>query len=75
MVLVRSEAEGDPTGKGGGMKHLRVANSSGPGELAQRQPLSALCYIFIDWGGCTRIDQCGFDFADCEVDDICLIDY
>lgn len=58
------------------MKHLRVAN--GAGHLppsASAVPASQLCYIFIDWGSCGGVDQCGFDFGACPGEDVCLIDY
>jgi len=55
------------------MKHLKAANAVSPVSCAV--PASQLCYIFIDWGGCDSVDQCGFDFGDCPNDDVCLIDY
>lgn len=58
------------------MKHLKAANCVGPSSPTSRAvPASQLCYIFIDWGGCQEVDQCGFDFGDCPNDDVCLIDY
>lgn len=59
--------------KEGSMKHLRVAN--GTTETAGATPASLLCYIFIDWGSCGTIDQCGFDFGNCGTRDVCLVDY
>jgi len=55
------------------MKHLRVAN--GTTETAGAAPASLLCYIFIDWGTCGSVDQCGFDFGNCGTRDVCLVDY
>jgi hypothetical protein len=55
------------------MKHLRVAN--GTTETANAVPASLLCYIFIDWGDCGSVDQCGFDIGDCTTKDVCLVDY
>ena len=58
------------------MKHLKVAN--GVGQIcptSKAYPSSQLCYIFIDWGGCDAVDQCGFDFGECPGKDVCLIDY
>jgi len=58
------------------MKHLRVANGAGrDGGTASAVPASQLCYIYIDWGGCSTIDECAFDFGDCPGKDICLVDY
>ena len=57
----------------GYMKHLRVAN--GTTETANATPASLLCYIFIDWGSCGTVDQCGFDIGDCTTRDVCLVDY
>ncbi len=58
------------------MKHLKAANAVGPASpVSCAVPASQLCYIFIDWGGCDSVDQCGFDFGDCPNDDVCLIDY
>jgi hypothetical protein len=58
------------------MKHLKAANGTGRGgPSASAMPASELCYIFIDWGGCDGLDQCGFDFGDCPGKDVCLIDY
>jgi len=59
--------------EGGFMKHLRVAN--GTTETAGAAPASLLCYIFIDWGTCGSVDQCGFDFGNCGTRDVCLVDY
>jgi hypothetical protein len=58
------------------MRHLRLANGArtrigGSGKA----PASQLCYIFVDWGGCDTVDQCGFDFGSCDNKDICLVDY
>ena len=58
------------------MKHLSLANGGTAGPGASRAfPLSQLCYIFFDWGGCQAPDECGFDFGDCQNKDVCLIDY
>lgn len=57
----------------GSMKHLRVANRTS--ETANATPASLLCYIFIDWGSCGSVDQCGFDIGDCTTRDVCLVDY
>jgi hypothetical protein len=73
---VRDEDLG--SGKGVvGLKHLRLANGGeGAARAVRMAPSPFLCYIFIDWGDCNSIDQCGFDFADCASGgDICLIDY
>jgi len=45
------------------------------GHSSSAVPDSQLCYIFIDWGGCDAVDQCGFDFGDCPGKDVCLVDY
>ena len=58
------------------MKHLRLANAGAVvPAVASKVTGSQLCYIFIDWGGCDAIDQCGFDFGDCPNKDVCLVDY
>ena len=58
------------------MRHLKPANGGGLGfRTSRRLPTSELCYIFIDWGSCDTVDQCGFDFGDCGTKDVCLIDY
>jgi hypothetical protein len=58
------------------MKHLRLANGHAlTTPEASDTPASMLCYIFIDWGSCDSVDQCGFDFGDCGTKDACLIDY
>ena len=58
------------------MRHLRPANGAGVrARGSKRAPTSQLCYIFIDWGSCDTIDQCGFDFGSCDTSDVCLIDY
>lgn len=59
------------------MRHLKLANGSelilGDHKAANT---TAVCYIFIDWGTCSTVDQCGFDFGDCPTQkDVCLIDY
>ncbi len=60
--------EGDQT-----MNHLRLANG-GP-DPSGATPDSLLCYIFVDWGDCGSVDQCGFDFGSCGNRDVCLVDY
>lgn len=55
------------------MKHMRLAN--GGGSAAANPTELFACYIFIDWGGCDTVDQCGFDFGDCPGKDVCLVDY
>lgn len=55
------------------VRHLRLANAGAL--LSGSVPSSQLCYIFIDWGDCVGVDQCGFDFGDCPGKDVCLIDY
>jgi hypothetical protein len=57
------------------MRHLRLANGSAFAPAAGRTPASLLCYIYIDWGTCGRIDECGFDFGNCDTKDICMVDY
>jgi len=58
------------------VKHLRAANGMRKtGHSSSAVPDSQLCYIFIDWGGCDAVDQCGFDFGDCPGKDVCLVDY
>ena len=58
------------------MKHLRLANADGPLLGAARElPTSSMCHIFIDWGSCGAVDECGLDFGDCGGKDACLIDY
>lgn len=58
------------------MRHLRLANGAGaPIGAGKKAPASQLCYIFIDWGSCDSVDQCGFDFGSCGGDDVCLVDY
>jgi hypothetical protein len=58
------------------MKHLRVANGSSLTSVAEgRIPAQMLCYIFIDWGDCGSVDECGFDFGSCSRRDVCLADY
>jgi hypothetical protein len=58
------------------MKHLKVTNGSTLTTAAEsRVPASLLCYIFIDWGSCDTVDQCGFDFGNCPNKDACLVDY
>jgi hypothetical protein len=58
------------------LKHLRLANDAGSASVTSAMaPIYQLCYIFIDWGGCDGVDQCGFDIGDCPGKDICLIDY
>lgn len=58
------------------MRHLRLANAFvGSGETADMTPATQLCYIFVDWGSCSTVDQCGFDFGDCGTKDVCLVDY
>lgn len=55
------------------LKHMRLAN--GGGSAATNPTELFACYIFIDWGGCDTVDQCGFDFGDCPGKDVCLVDY
>ena len=58
------------------MRHLRLANAGALAPTTARKVTgSMLCYIFIDWGGCDTVDQCGFDFGDCPQKDVCLVDY
>lgn len=58
------------------MRHLRPANGTNMRlHSARKMPASQLCYIFIDWGSCDTVDQCGLDFGDCGTKDVCLIDY
>lgn len=58
------------------MRHLKPANGTGIRcHGGKNAPASQLCYIFIDWGSCDTVDQCGFDFGDCGTRDVCLIDY
>jgi len=58
------------------VRHLSLANGSAGGCGASRNfPISQLCYIFIDWGGCQSPDECGFDIGSCPGSDICLVDY
>jgi len=58
------------------MRHLRLANGTNMRVgSARKTPASQLCYIFIDWGSCDMVDQCGFDFGDCGTKDVCLVDY
>jgi len=58
------------------VRHLRLANGgAGDPNLRRQFPISALCYIFFDWGTCIEPDECGFDFGDCPNKDICLVDY
>jgi hypothetical protein len=58
------------------MRHLRLANGARARVGASKKaPTSQLCYIFIDWGSCDTVDQCGFDFGSCDNKDICLVDY
>jgi hypothetical protein len=55
------------------VRHLKLAN--GGVFSSAGLPSTQLCYIFIDWGDCDSVDQCGFDFGDCPGKDVCLIDY
>lgn len=59
------------------MRHLRLANGGASGVgLSKSGGTSQVCYIFIDWGTCSTIDQCGFDFGNCPTQkDVCLVDY
>lgn len=58
------------------MRHLRIANGSTLVPDSQGKiPASMLCYIYIDWGTCERIDECAFDFGSCDAKDVCMIDY
>jgi hypothetical protein len=58
------------------LKHFRLANGSSLVSLTDRKiPASMLCYIFIDWGTCERVDECAFDFGDCSTKDVCMVDY
>jgi hypothetical protein len=58
------------------MKHLKVSNGSALTSQAEGAiPASMLCYIFIDWGSCSGVDQCAFDFGNCPSKDVCLVDY
>ncbi|MBN2565382.1 MAG: hypothetical protein JXB46_06695 [Candidatus Eisenbacteria bacterium] len=58
------------------MKHLKLANGSSLSNVTEgKAPASLLCYIYIDWGTCERIDECAFDFGNCGSKDVCLIDY
>lgn len=58
------------------MKHLRMSNgSSHPPATEGAIPASMMCYIFIDWGSCSSVDQCAFDFGSCPNKDACLVDY
>jgi len=58
------------------MGHLRLANgSSVRAGASKKAPATQLCYIFIDWGSCDVVDQCGFDFGSCGGNDVCLVDY
>jgi hypothetical protein len=60
-------------GEGVSVRHLKLAN--GGVFSSAGLPSTQLCYIFIDWGDCDSVDQCGFDFGDCPGKDVCLIDY
>lgn len=58
------------------VRHLRLTNGRALTSVeASSIPASMLCYIFIDWGSCGSVDECGFDFGDCGGKDACLIDY
>jgi hypothetical protein len=58
------------------MRHLRPANAASTSiGVSRKASASQLCYIFIDWGSCDSVDQCGLDFGSCGNDDVCLIDY
>lgn len=58
------------------VKHLRLANGSSLTTVTSgKTPASMLCYIFIDWGSCSGIDECAFDFGSCPGKDVCLVDY
>jgi hypothetical protein len=58
------------------MRHLRPMNGTGMRSSGSRRaPTTQLCYIFIDWGSCGSVDQCGFDFGSCGTRDVCLVDY
>lgn len=58
------------------MRHLTLGNAGAVAPAAASKVTgSLLCYIFIDWGGCDTVDQCGFDFGDCPNKDVCLVDY
>ena len=58
------------------LRHLRLANGGQAGlSTAGKLPIGHLCYIFVDWGSCDTLDQCGFDFGSCPQEDLCLIDY
>jgi hypothetical protein len=58
------------------MKHLRMANGSSLSSVTEGAiPASMLCYIYIDWGNCGTVDECGFDFGSCVRRDVCLVDY
>lgn len=59
------------------MEHLRLANGGAiPAAGAGKTTTSSrMCYIFVDWGSCDSVDQCGFDFGSCDAKDVCLVDY
>ena len=58
------------------MKHLKVANGRTLSTVTEeRMPFYMLCYIYIDWGSCGGVDECGFDFGNCGNRDVCLVDY
>ena len=58
------------------MKHLRMANGGSPTSMTEGMvPAQLLCYIYIDWGNCGGVDECGFDFGNCSSRDVCLVDY
>ena len=58
------------------MKHLRMANGSSLSSVTEGAiPASMLCYIYIDWGTCGPVDECGLDFGSCVRRDVCLVDY
>ena len=57
------------------MSHMRLANAGSTATAAKTGSAVRACYIFVDWGDCSSVDQCGFDFGDCGGKDICLVDY
>jgi len=67
----------DTRNEGGSVEHLRLANGGASPMGCARKTISGskMCYIFIDWGSCDSVDQCGFDFGSCDAKDVCLVDY
>jgi len=57
------------------VRHMRLANGATCGVARKTGQAVRACYIFVDWGDCGTVDQCGFDFGDCGGKDVCLIDY